>query len=132
MMIARQRGRESPTEECSKHSGSRGFTLMETLVAMTLAATILLPASFWLYHSRASQAAWDKFRATQALESELNRAVLLRSDHDATREISSPFYLKLILHVERNADETRLLGQALDRQGRLLVELKSGYFAEVP
>jgi len=115
-----------------EHPGASGFTLMETLIAMTLAATILLPASFWLYHSRASRAAWDKFRATQALESEINRAVLLRWDHDATREDSSPFYLKLILHIERNADETRISGQALDRQGRPLAELESGYFAEVP
>ncbi|MBW8889827.1 MAG: prepilin-type N-terminal cleavage/methylation domain-containing protein [Fibrobacteres bacterium] len=116
----------------TKYPAARGFTLMETLIAMTLAATILLPASFWLYHSRASQAAWDKFRATQALESELNRAVLLRWDHDAIRETSSPFYLKLVLHIERNADETRILGQALDRQGRPLAELKAGYFAEAP
>lgn len=112
--------------------GERGFTLVETLIAMTLASAVLLPASFWLYHSRASRAAWDKFRATQALESELDRAVLLRWDHDATREMSSPFYLKLIVHIERNADETRILGQALDRQGRPLAELQSGYFTEVP
>jgi prepilin-type N-terminal cleavage/methylation domain-containing protein len=111
---------------------ARGFTLMETLVAMTLAATILLPASFWLYHSRASRAALDKFHATQALESELNRAVLLRRDQDGNREISSPIYLRLTLHVERNADETRIFGKALDRQGRTLAELESGYFTEVP
>jgi prepilin-type N-terminal cleavage/methylation domain-containing protein len=112
--------------------GANGFTLVETLVAMTLAATILLPASFWLYHSRASRAALDKFHATQALESELNRAVLLRRDQDGDREVSSPFYLRLTLHVERNADETRIFGKALDRQGRTLAELESGYFTEVP
>jgi len=116
----------------AEYPGARGFTLVETLIAMTLEATILLPASFWLYHSRASQAAWDKFRATQALESELNRAVLLHWDHDAIRELSSPFYLKLVVRIERNADETRILGQALDRQGRPLAELKAGYFAEAP
>ena len=47
-------------------------------------------------------------------------------------ELSSPFYLKLVVHIERNADETRILGQALDRQGRPLAELKAGYFAEAP
>ncbi len=132
MTIANPRRSRNRRDGAEGRHEAGGFTLVETLIAMTLAATILLPASFWLYHSRASRAAWDKFRATQALESELNRAVLLRADHDATREISSPFYLKLSLRVAHDADETRILGQALDRQGRLLAELESGYFAEVP
>jgi hypothetical protein len=99
---------------------------------MTLASAILLPASFWLYHSRASRAAWDKFRATQALESELNRAVLLRWDHDSARDLPGAFPIHVAIRVERNADETRLFGTASDRRGRPLAELEAAYFTEVP
>lgn len=133
MKIAKRREGRAPRRARVRKAprGEGGFTLMETLVAMTLAGAVLLPASFWLYHSRASRAAWDKFRATQALESELNRAVLLRRDQNAIREIAAPLYLKLDLRCERNADETRIVGRALDRQGRLLAELQAGYFSEV-
>jgi hypothetical protein len=99
---------------------------------MTLAAAVLLPASFWLYHSRASRAALDKFRATQALESELNRAIVLRWDHDSAREAQVPILIRLTVHVERDADEVRLFGKALDRQGRPLAELEGAYFVEAP
>jgi prepilin-type N-terminal cleavage/methylation domain-containing protein len=112
--------------------GRSGFTLMETLIAMTLAAAVLLPASFWLYQSRTSRAAMEKFRATQALEDRMNRAVLLRLERDRTEEAHLPGYVRLIFHVVRNAEETRIEGRAEDRRGRTLAELQAAYFGKNP
>lgn len=105
---------------------------METLIAMALAGAFLLPASFWLYHSRSSRAALEKFRATQALQSELHRALILRLDHDSERDISGPQRLRLSLHVRKDADEVRISGKALDWKGRSLAELEAAYFGEAP
>lgn len=107
-----------------------GFTLIETIMALTLAGAILLPLSFWLYHSRASRGALERFRAAQALETELNRALILRLDHDVTREMSGPPYLKLTLQVGRDGEEARIRGLAADRKGRALAELQSAWFGD--
>jgi prepilin-type N-terminal cleavage/methylation domain-containing protein len=110
----------------------RGFTLVETLIAMTLACAVLLPASMWLYHSRSSRAALARFRATQMLEMELDRAWLLRLDRDFSREIPAPGYIRLRIHPLRDGRETRLIGTAEDRQGHILASLQAGYFGEDP
>jgi prepilin-type N-terminal cleavage/methylation domain-containing protein len=125
-------GRRSVAKAVMGRAGETGFTLIETLIAMALAGMVLLPASIWLYHSRASRAALEKFRATQALEAELQRAVLLRSDHGSSREVPGPPFLRLEVRVHRDADEVRLSGKALDRRGRALAELEAAYFTEMP
>ena len=110
----------------------RGFTLVETLVAMTLAGAVLLPACFWLYGSRTSRAALAGFRATQALEAEMDRAVLLRIDHETGREIPEPGYLRLRIRPVKDGKETRLIGTASDRKGRIIATLQAGYFGGEP
>jgi prepilin-type N-terminal cleavage/methylation domain-containing protein len=110
----------------------RGFTLIETLVAMSLVGAVLLPACFWLYQSRTSRAAMERFRATQVLESEMNRALLLRLDKDWSREIPDPGYLRFEIRPVRDGAETRLLGTAKDRKGRVVTQLQSGYFEGRP
>jgi hypothetical protein len=105
---------------------------METLIAMSLAGTFLLPASFWLYHSRSSRAAMDKFRATQALESELHRALVLKLDHDTGKDLPGTPPLHLALHFHRDADETRISGKAFDLKGNTLAELEAAYFGDYP
>jgi len=110
----------------------KGFTLIETLFALTLASTILLPASLWLYHSRASRAALAKFRATQVLEMEMNRAVILHLDHDSASENPGRDALRIRIHCVREGREIRLLGSVADRQGRPLAALQSAWFAGEP
>jgi prepilin-type N-terminal cleavage/methylation domain-containing protein len=112
--------------------GERGFTLVETLMAMSLAGAFLLPASFWLYHSRSSRAALEKFRATQALQTELHRALVLRLDHDTEKDVPGPPLMRLSLHVRKDADEVRISGKATDRKGRSLAELEAAYFGDGP
>jgi prepilin-type N-terminal cleavage/methylation domain-containing protein len=113
-------------------SGAEGFTLIETLVAMSLVGAVLLPTCFWLYQSRTSRAAMERFRATQALEMRMNRAVLLRQDADWSEEIPDPGYLRFEIHPIRDAAETRLLGTAKDRKGRIVAALQAGYFGSDP
>lgn len=110
----------------------RGFTLIETLVALTLASAVLLPASLWLYHSHASRAALAKFHAVQALEAEMNRALLLRLDHDAASERREPFPLRLRVRAVRDGKETRLIGTAQDRQGRIIAGMQAAWYAGAP
>lgn len=108
---------------------SRGFTLVETLVAMSLVGAVLLPASLWLYSSRTSRDARDRFRAVQMLEMEMNRAFTLRLKEPWSREQPEPGYLRLEIRPIREGSETRLVGTARNRQGRILAELQAGYFA---
>ncbi|HKP95157.1 MAG TPA: type II secretion system protein [Fibrobacteria bacterium] len=112
--------------------GKNGFTLVETLVALSLVCAVLLPACLWLYQSRASRAAWERFRATQLLEARLNREFLLRRDRDWSEEIPEPGYLRLEIRVVRDGAETRLLGAARDRKGREITRLQAGYFRGAP
>jgi prepilin-type N-terminal cleavage/methylation domain-containing protein len=107
----------------------RGFTLVETLVALSLVGAVLLPASLWLYSSRTSRDAMGRFRAVQMLEMEMNRAFVLRLKEPFSREQPGPGYLRLEIRPIREGAETRLVGKARDRQGRILAELQAGYFA---
>ncbi len=112
--------------------GDGGFTLVETLVAMSLVCAILLPSSFWLYQSRAGGAATERFRASQLLEMRMNRALLLRQAKDGGEEIPGPDYLRLVIRVVRDGAEVRLMGTALDRKGHVQAQLQAGYFAGKP
>ena len=107
---------------------SRGFTLVETLVAMSLVGAVLLPLCFWLYQSRTSREAMIRFRATQALEMRMNRAVLLRQDKDWSEEIPGPGYLRFEIRPVRDGMETRLAGTAKDRKGRIVTRLQAVWF----
>lgn len=107
---------------------AQGFTLVETLVAMSLVGAVLLPASLWLYSSRTSRDARDRFRALQMLEMEMNRAFVLRQKEPWSREQPDPGYLRLEIRPIREGSETRVVGKARNRQGRILAELQAGYF----
>jgi prepilin-type N-terminal cleavage/methylation domain-containing protein len=114
-----------------KPSGGKGFTLVETLVALSLVGAVLLPASLWLY-PRTGAGARERFRATQLLEMGMNRALLLRRDKEWSEEIPDPGYLRLEIRAVRDGAETRLLGSALDRKGRMVVQLQAGFFEGKP
>jgi prepilin-type N-terminal cleavage/methylation domain-containing protein len=109
-----------------------GFTLIETLVAMSLVGAVLLPSCLWFYQSRTSRAAMEKFRATQILETRMNRAVLLRQGTDWGEEIPEPGYLRIEIHPKVDGSETRLLGTAKDRKGRIVTQLQAGFFGGIP
>ena len=109
-----------------------GFTLVETLVAMALVVSVLLPACFWLYQSRTSRAALERFRATQALDTRMNRALLLRLDKDWSEEVPDPGYLRFEIHAVRDGSEMHLVGTAKDRKGRVITRLVAGYFGGKP
>lgn len=113
-------------------SVGNGFTLIETLIALSLVGTILLPSCLWFYQSRASRAAMNTFRATQALEMRMNRALLLRQSADLSEEIPEPGFIRFDIHLIKDGAETRLLGSAKDRRGRILSQLQSGYFESRP
>jgi prepilin-type N-terminal cleavage/methylation domain-containing protein len=105
----------------------RGFTLVETLVALILVSAVALPASLWLYRSRTHAAAWERFRAVQALEDRMNRAVLLRADRDWSGEDAGTG-LRLEIRAEEDGAERRLIGTAEDRRGKVLVTLEAALF----
>ena len=115
-------------KEWNLNPGRRGFTLVETLVAMALVSAVLLPGSFWLYGSRTSQAARERFRALQLLEVEMNRSLVLHLEKDVSEEIPGPPYLRLEIRSVRDGSETRLLGSARDRQGRVVTRLEAAFF----
>ena len=106
----------------------RGFTLVETLVAMVLVSTVLLPASFWLYRSRTSEAAWDRFRAVQVLEMKMNRAWLQHLEQDWAEVIPGSQRLRLEIRLVADGAETRLMGTVRDRKGKVITSLESVYF----
>jgi prepilin-type N-terminal cleavage/methylation domain-containing protein len=107
-----------------------GFTLVETLIAMSLVGAVLLPACAWLYQSRTSRSAWERFRALQGLEMRMNRALLLKQEKKWIEEIPGSGYLRYEIEAIRDGEETRLLGVALDRKGRVVTRLQAGYFGE--
>ena len=113
-------------------NAGKGFTLIETLVAMSLVGAVLLPSCLWFYQSRTSRAAMEKFRATQALEARMNRALLLRQGADWSEEISDPGYLRIEIHPLADGAETRLSGTAKDRKGRIISQLQAGFFEGKP
>lgn len=126
--------RTSATSVLLAHTGKagKGFTLIETLVAMSLVGAVLLPSCLWLYQSRTSRAAMEKFRATQVLEARMNRALLLRQGTDWSEEIPDPGYLRIEIHPLVDGTETRLSGTAKDRKGRLVSQLQAGFFEGKP
>lgn len=107
--------------------GPKGFTLVETLVAMILVSAVALPASLWLYRSRMHHAAWDRFRAVQALEDRMNRAVLLRDTRDWSGAAEGTPY-RLEIRAREEGGERRLIGTARDRRGRVLAVLEADLF----
>lgn len=111
---------------------TRGFTLVETLVAMSLVGAVLLPTCFWLYQSRTSREAMMRFRAVQALEMRMNRALLLRQEKEWSEEVPDPGYLRFEIRPVRDGWETRLLGTAKDRKGRVVARLQAGWFGVRP
>lgn len=110
----------------------KGFTLVETVIALILATTILVPASLWLYHSRASRAALARFHAAQALEAEMHKAQLLRRADDAASEIAGPPWLRVEIGAVADGDEMLLIGTATDRRGVPLARLRSAWFRAAP
>lgn len=110
-----------------KRARQGGFTLVETLVALILVSAVALPASLWLYRSRMHHAAWDRFRAVQALEDRMNRAVLLRADGDWSGTPEGTGY-RLEIRAEEDGGERRLIGTAKDRRGKVLVTLEAALF----
>lgn len=111
-----------------RREGQRGFTLVETVVAMILVSAVALPASLWLYRSRMNHAAWERFRAVQWLEHRMNRAVLLRYSRDWRETMDREPGLRFEIRVEEDAGERRLMGTAKDRGGRTLVTLEGSVF----
>lgn len=109
-----------------------GFTLIETLIALSLVGAVLLPSSVWLYQSRNSRSAWERFRAVQGLEMRMNRALLLRQEKDSKEEVAGPRYLRYEIRLLKDGEETRLLGLALDRKGGIVARLQGGYFEAKP
>ena len=99
---------------------------------MALVLGVLLPACFWLYQSRTSRAAMERFRATQGLETGMNRALLLHLNENWSAETPNPGYLRFEIHPVREGSETRLLGTAKDRKGRVVSRLEAGYFGGKP
>lgn len=105
-----------------------GFTLAETLIALILVSTVLLPASYWLYRSRASRSAVERFHALQALEARMNRAELLCLDKDLGATLWDPEYMQLRIRMVTEGPETQLLGSIQNRKGKTLVRLQAACF----
>ena len=108
-----------------------GFTLIEVLVALGIISVVLLPTSLWLYSSKTSRAALEKFHATQALEMQMNRAFLLRQDKNWNGDVKVPEFFRLEINVENKDGETRLLGMAKNRDGKIVCHLESDFFSGV-
>lgn len=110
------------------HCRQKGFTLVETLVAMVLVSAVLLPTSLWLYRSRMNHAAWERFQATQLLELRMNRAVLLRPDRNWSEPMPEAAGLRFIIHLEDETGGRRIVGKAVDRRGKDVVTLEATLF----
>jgi prepilin-type N-terminal cleavage/methylation domain-containing protein len=112
------------------HSAGRckGFTLVETLVAMLIVSVAALPASLWLYRSRANHAAWERFHTLQMLEHRMNRAMVLRLDQDWSEQVQGPPNRRFVIRVKNESGERRLSGEALNEQGKAMVTLEAVLF----
>lgn len=106
----------------------RGFTLVETLMAMVIVAAVLLPASLWFYRSRTNHAAWERFRAVQLLEDRMNRAVLLRESPALGEQVPGLPPLRIEIRIEDQGGGRRMVGTAKDGRGKVLARLETMLF----
>jgi prepilin-type N-terminal cleavage/methylation domain-containing protein len=106
----------------------RGFTLIETLVALILVTSVALPASLWFYRSRMNQAAMERFKAVQLLESKMNRALLGRLEKHYQESISLGGIKQLEIRHKRDGDEHYLFGRVIHSSGKEVATMEAVWF----
>ncbi len=106
----------------------KGFSLIETLIAMIIASVFLFPLSAWFYRRTENQAATEKFMATQILENRLQRAYLLKPHSVFLEQMSAAPFLQIKIDIVKDGKETILRGIASNKQGKVISQLQMDYF----
>lgn len=110
----------------------KGFTLVETLVALAVVSAVVLSTSLWLHKNRTNQAAFRRFEAIQELEMRMNRAFLLKRDRRLGLPATGEQGWQYRIRLEKGDGESILLGAVEDRHGKTIVELQVPLFSQDP
>ncbi len=107
---------------------SKGFTLLEIMIAMAMAMAFIAPSAYWFSKSRSNQAAFRKFIVCHELELEMQEAQVLQDEKSRSRKLNWPLPATLTIEAKKTGSEIRLHGWVSDNSKRELCTLEGVFF----
>lgn len=102
---------------------SRGYSLMEVLIALVLVMGTTTPIVYWFFHNEANRSAWNRLEALGVLEQVMHRE-WLHPVRDIRLDSSLADGKKLTLGMKELDGHVLVQGQILSESGEIEANLE--------